>query len=552
MRNIIIVTIIVMFLYSLLPSVMAKDQDMYYAETTEVSEFNPIYTEDVISLRFTTLIFNSLVGEDPSLRLKPELLESLEPVSHDDLSYVFRLRKLRNQAGMEENIKWVGFNNDNEVCIIKDFTSEDVVYTFNAIKDSITPTMCEYVKKIFSDVRAVKGDDHLIEFVLSPDKKYMSEDINLILRHLKFPIIPYLPPGVEYDCAEIKGKQIIGTGPFIAAEDPGRMIKLVRNPYYFEVSSIEKDSKKLEIGNIYMTEYPDSFSAKEDLIFPNPKSLKIHLITELPLAYRRELNSLPIVTTARYATNRFNFFAYNCRGVFSDVKSRQAFTHATDRKEMFINIYGDIYPDLQDKPLSQIKEILHSPLPFSQAPSDITPLEYDVTKAKQLLNEARFARKKVTLLTYRGEPDEDRIYQMFRTYIKNNLDIEVEIQGVSTPEWKKRFESGDFDIAFGTWVFDEDVNIIQDLYSTSSPDNVVSYSNTKIESMLRRYDQSGRPEIRTELKHEMARIIAREVPYTFLFQLPKYTAYRSDVLRVVALHPYNFFGFVENWYMLKP
>jgi ABC-type transport system substrate-binding protein len=100
-------------------------------------------------------------------------------------------------------------------------------------------------------------------------------------------------------------------------------------------------------------------------------------------------------------------------------------------------------------------------------------------------------------------------------------------------------------------VFNQDVNIIDSLFNSTSPQNFLYYRNDEIDRRLDEYARANHPEMRDNIRKEMAKIIAEDVPYTFLYRIPKYAAYRNDSLGEVEIHPYYFFSFVDKWYM-KP
>ena len=516
-----------------------------YVELTEVTQFDPLLATDLASIRFSTLIYNKLVGVDANLRLKAELLDSLNPESKTredgrDI-YRFKLRKIKD-GGKEENIKWVACKTNGMLVVVKDFTVKDIIYTFNRIK--YEDNSYDDKRKIFSEAREVPGRDDLVDFVLTYNVSSRSEGVKLELvqKSLRFPILPDLSGYDLSSYAKIRGRNVIGTGYFVVKDAYTNTIVMVKNGYYFDKQPPPRIRGFNYIDEVVMEYYRDSLIAVEDL-----RSGKIDMIVELPLQYYGTVRASPnIGEPIKHGTNNFSFFAYNCKGNFRDVRLRQAFTHAVDRVEMFVNAYGEIYPGLQGKPIKEIKEILHSPLPYSETPIDITPLEYNVAKAKQLKTQSGFNADKVTLLTYKGEVDEDRICKDFIKYIGDNLGIKVEELSVTKPEWRRRFDKGDFDIAFGRWTFQEDTNIIQYLFSNTSK-NVISYENSEIERLLNDFEISGSPEKRLGIRYEMSKILANEVPYTFLFQLPKYAAFNSKKLENVILHPYEFFNFINYW-----
>jgi hypothetical protein len=50
---------------------------------------------------------------------------------------------------------------------------------------------------------------------------------------------------------------------------------------------------------------------------------------------------------------------------------------------------------------------------------------------------------------------------------------------------------------------------------------------------------------------DMARLIAKEVPFLFVTRIPRFAVYRNDILGGVNIEPYYFFTFIDRWYFLQ-
>jgi ABC-type transport system substrate-binding protein len=57
-------------------------------------------------------------------------------------------------------------------------------------------------------------------------------------------------------------------------------------------------------------------------------------------------------------------------------------------------------------------------------------------------------------------------------------------------------------------------------------------------------------EKRRTINRKLHAIIADENPYTFLWTLTNYAGYNKK-LRKVAIHPYKFFSFADDWFIPK-
>ena len=57
-------------------------------------------------------------------------------------------------------------------------------------------------------------------------------------------------------------------------------------------------------------------------------------------------------------------------------------------------------------------------------------------------------------------------------------------------------------------------------------------------------------EKRRTINRKLHELLSDENPYTFLWTLTNYAGYNKK-LRRVAIHPYKFFSFADEWYIPK-
>jgi peptide/nickel transport system substrate-binding protein len=135
-----------------------------------------------------------------------------------------------------------------------------------------------------------------------------------------------------------------------------------------------------------------------------------------------------------------------------------------------------------------------------------------------------------------------------------SVGIKLKIRFLELNRWLKEVMlDRDFEIAFGEWTFNIDTNIIETLFSSASlksgGNNFVSYSNPKIDELLTVNKFCFDPDKRIKNKYAMHKIIHEDCPYIFLFSLPQYAGIRSNILKNVEIHPYNFFLFITSWHL---
>ncbi|MFH1096805.1 MAG: ABC transporter substrate-binding protein [Candidatus Desantisbacteria bacterium] len=511
------------------------EEKMNYTEVSDPQTLNPLNMSDMISFGFSSLLYNSLIGINIDMIPQPELLESLEPeVSQDKKIYTFKLRK---------GVRW---HDGREV------TAEDVKFTFDVISNPKTETNIKRLGDIFQDINVLGS--YTVQFILrEPCPK------EIVLSKLFFKIIPRHIFDKDFirDDDEFGTSKVLGSGPYkFKAWQKGKNVELRWNENYFKgwpaLSGNNKRIKKID-----MLVIRDEVVAKTNL-----RQGWIHLIPVVRPVDYPELRSDPYCKLLAYNSRGFAYFGYNHNHPFlKDVRVRQALTFAVDKKGMLQKIYGSEFVDKN--------QIIDGPFPSGEGDPDIDPRPYDVAKAKELLSQAGFKDEDgdgilekngqkfvISLKTFVKDESFRRICTMYQKHLrdigimlKNN-----EIEFMEMNKWRKDVYNKDFDIVFGYWTFSEDTNIVEDLFSYAAikpgGNNFVSYQNPQVEKLLRLNRTIYDPDARKKNKYELHRIIHNDCPYTFLFTLPKYAGVRSSALKGVEIHPYNFFAFITDWYLV--
>ncbi|MDI6780874.1 MAG: ABC transporter substrate-binding protein [bacterium] len=518
-----------------LPSLSFCEEKMNYTEVSDPQTLNPLNMYDMISFRFSNLLYNSLVGINIDMIPEPDLLESLEPeISQDKKVYTFKLRK---------GIMW----QDG-----KEVTAEDIKFTFDVISNPKTDTHIKNLGNIFQDVRVLGS--HTVQFILRE-----SCPKEIVLSKLFFKIIPHHIFDKDFieENNEFGISKVLGSGPYkFKSWKKGRYVEVGWNEQYFKGWSSLKENKH-RIKKIAMIVNRDENISKTNL-----RQGHIHLIPEVRPVDYLEIRSDPYCKLIPYNSRGFAYFGYNFKHPFlKDVNVRQALTFAVNKKAMLQKIYGSEFVDKN--------QIIDGPFPAGEGDPDIEIRDYNVAKAKELLAYAGFKDEDrdgilekngqkfvVSLKAYVKDESFRRICTMYQKHLR---DIGImltnnEIEFVEINKWRKDVYNKNFDIVFGYWAFSEDTNIVESLFSNAAMrqggNNFVSYQNLQVEKLLKLDRNTYDPDARKKNKYEFHRIIHDDCPYTFLFTLPKYAGIRSSVLKGVEIHPYHFFSFITNWYLV--
>ena len=494
-----------------------------YGEYGRPSTLDPITSNEMISLRITELVFNGLVGIDEKQEIVPELAERWE-ASKDGRTYTFFLRK---------DVMW----HPREGEEAKPFTADDVVFTYNVMMHprTITPLKVRYE---FID-KVEKLSDYTVQFTLK-------RPILNALAKFSFKVIPkHGPSNSLYLTREDPFVQHpIGTGPFVLKTiTTDREIVLVANENYFKGRPhINRFISKPFADQNIMTQAL-MFNAIDMVVLVNPRDIP-------------ELQGDKRFVLQPYNALSYAFFGYNLRNpLLADKRVRKAFTYAVKRQEMldaFFNGQGTI---------------ISGPFaPGSWAYNlDVQPLPFDPQTAIALLREAGFALgpdgvmqkdgKKLTLsLKVPIEKESEavkRVVLAFQNYLKN-IGVAVKVEFKEWQAWKESvFLDHDFDIIFASWVFDDSADISSLFHSAeigSWKNNFGAYSNPEVDGLIVESKLTLDHEKRRTINRKLHAILADEAPYTFLWTLTNYSGYHKK-LRRVAIHPYKFFSFADEWFI---
>ncbi|WP_148239329.1 ABC transporter substrate-binding protein [Ruania zhangjianzhongii] len=376
----------------------AGGQTLNVAIGGEPDQLDPNKTSSYFSFQVLENVYDTLVETDANLEMQPALAESWD-ISEDQLTWTFHLRE------------GVTFHDGSE------FTSEDVVYSYNRIIDEELSNAWK-----FTSIENIEAPDDLtVEITLAqPTPNLLSN-----LGGFKGMAI------VEQ--ANVESGDIttapIGTGPFSVTEYvSGDHISLEANPDYwggapelagvqFEfISEASTALASLRAGEIQWT----------DVIPPQQ-------VEELEGDDSLELGVTPSTDYWYLALNENN-------APWDDVRARQAIAYAIDRDAILQAVsYGTAAANQLAIPEQSIWY------------TEYSTYDTDLDKAQELLDEAGVDSATIDFVATTEYPETVTAAQIIAANLEP-LGITVEIRQPDFSTWLDEQNSGNFDLLMMGWL----------------------------------------------------------------------------------------------------
>ncbi|WP_107724544.1 ABC transporter substrate-binding protein [Desmospora activa] len=480
---------------------------LIYGRGADSTMLDPSLVTDGESFIVTENVFNGLLGfEKDSMEVVPALAESWEE-SDDGKTWTFQLR---------EGVKF----HDGT-----DFNADAVVFNFERwAKQELLPTEKDAYIYYGSMFGGYEGDEgHIIESVTALDE-------TTVQFKLKEPQGPFLanlamsPFGLASPTA-VKGdpkkfaENPVGTGPFkFESWKKGDTITVVKNEDYWEEGLPKLDK-------VIFQSIPDNSARLTAL-----QSGDIDIMDGLNPDDSETVSANDQFQLYERPPMNVGYLAFNVeKEPFKDRKVRQALNHAVNKEGLIKSFYGG-----KAEPAT-------NPMPpsiwgFNQ---DIEGYEYDLEKAKELLEEAGY--KDGFEVEFHAMPA-PRPYMPDGRKIAEYIQADFEKIGVKTkivsPEWTTYLEEtnqGKHDMALLGWTGDNGdpdnfLYVLLDKDNARKPaNNIAFYKSDKLHDILIKAQRETDQDKRSELYQEAQEIINNDAPWVPLVYANPTLAAQSNV-----------------------
>lgn len=421
---------------------------------------DPHRTVSASTFQITNNIYDTLLKVDASGALLPGLAESWE-FSKDKLSVTFKLRK------------GIAFHNG------RPFTSEDVKFSLERLKDAESPRAADYSNII--DIRPL--DENTI--VLTTEKLDVA-----LLTSLAYPWSAI----VCRDAASALKTDPIGTGPYTLKEwVPQQQLILEKYEDYYGEARLE---------TLYFKAMPD---ATAQISAFTSGELDIISITgdQMPVFEKN-----PDYNVIKTPMNSIQLMAMNLENEYlKDDRVRRAINYAVDKDSLINTVWWGYGEKIGSHYPTVLKEYV-----------DTTDLyTYDAERAKSLIKEAGY-EDGINLRM--ALPKNYTAYVNAGQVIANQLKeigITCDIEIVEWAAWLSDVYNGrEYDLTVVGHTGRLDPYILLARYASVSKENYFNYSNKRVDEILDLVTQETEEAKRTEMYQELQYILAEEVPALYI------------------------------------
>ncbi len=312
------------------------------------------------------------------------------------------------------------------------------------------------------------------------------------------------PAGIIYDPSgmDTLATQPAGSGPYTFVEwDTGSHLSLERNPDYW--------AQGPGVAGVDFRRYGDP-NAMTSAMLSGQLDVISNLTTPESVG---QFDDEELFTVLEGYSNGEVVLGYNHESeALTDVRVRQAITHAIDRRGLVDSIWGGQG--------ALIGSMVPPQDPWYEDLSELYP--YDPDRARELRAEAGHAtgptlRLRVPVLPYATSGGR---------YVAAQLDeagFDVQLEEVEWAVWLDDiFGQANYDLTIVAHVEARDMDAF------ARPDFYWRYDNPEYQDLLTRADE-GSPEEQVELLGQAGRLLAEDAAATWLFLLPNIVVTTSDV-----------------------
>ncbi|EII3093791.1 ABC transporter substrate-binding protein [Vibrio cholerae] len=466
------------------------------------------------TLQLSHMVFDPLIRFTQKMEFEPRLAESWQRVDNETMRFTLR--------------KGVKFHSGN------DFTADDVVWTFNRLKESAD------FKGIFEPlVSLTKMDDYTIEIKTAGTYPLIENVATYI-----FPMDSKFYTGTTADGknkAEIvkhgnsfASENISGTGPFtVTAREQGVKLEFQRNPNYWDKASKGNvDKLTLAVIKEDATRVAALLSGGVDMIAPvSPNDYQ-----RIKDAKGVDLFTMPGTRVITFQMNQ------NSNPALKDVRVRQAIVYA-------INNEGIVDKVMKGAATTAAQQ---SPVGYAGYNENLKP-RFDLNKAKELMKEAGYEKGfNLTMIAPNNRYVNDEKIAQAASAMLSKIGIKVDLKTMPKAQYWPEFDKCAADMLMIGWHpdtedsanFTEFLTMTRDSNTGKGQYNCGYYSNAEVDKLVNAANEETDLEKRSTMLKKVEEILYNEAAFVPLhFQDPSWAAKNTlDIAPIINGMDFPYFG----------
>lgn len=500
-------------------------------ELSDPEKMNPIVSNDASASEIGSYIFETLMNQDKeTYELIPGLASGMPEISPDNLIYIF---KLNPNAKFSDG---------------KPLTGEDVIFTLKVTKNPfVDAAALRNYYEMIEKAELVNGDPYTLKFTLTkPNWRglWTLAAVQVVAKHVldpgnvtdkmsweelkdfktaeRNPEIKKFADFMNSQEVSREAKYLIGSGPYMFDKwDTGAGVTIRRSPNYWGKQVAPNYPNKIIFKTIQ-----DNSAA---LVAAKNKEVDAMYVVK-PSDFYKDLENADqfSLQKARPFEPAYTYLAWNqLNPLFQDKRVRLALSHLIDRKTIIDKVmFGDGLP-IQSHIFYKNTKLLNPDLPI---------IEYDVEKAKKLLEEAGWkdtdgdgvldkvidGKKKDFKFTFLSNtnPTRKQILLVIVDALKK-VGIQAEVQELEWSVYLDKTKKHEFEATYSAWTSPttppDPYQIWHSTQSEGEGSNYISFKNKENDSLIEAYRNEMDEGKRIELIKRWQKLIYDEQPYTFLW-----------------------------------
>lgn len=461
--------------------------------------FNPLFHQTSYDFYVDYLIFPSLTKVKTDGTYENDLADDIK-ISDDNKTYTFHIRDDANYSDGTP-VKASDYLFTMKLYMDASYDGQSDPLSWNVVGAD------EYNKGTATDISGIKViDDKTVEVTVS-DYDAMTQ-VNL------GGIAPLSEAyyGANYKQGEIASvkefnTKPMGAGPYkLTKYAAGQEVDFEANENYYDgAPKIPKLIYKVTTDTTNLAMLQNGESDLDNITVTEDN------VEELKAAGFLDVNILK--------NNGYGYVAMNNKNpMFADVKVRQALTYGLNRAEVVEAAYG---------PYAEVINIPQSDVSWAYTSENIDPYDYDIEKAKALLDEAGWVegsdgiREKdgkkfeVNFSATADNPVVDALIPIM-TQNYEELGVKLIVETLDFNAIMEKKDRGDYDMFFAAWGLTPDPD--STVYITDGAQNNSGYSNPKVDELYKEGKKELDLEKRKAIYAEAYQLINADAPEILMYQ----------------------------------